>query len=316
MTEERAAELHREAAAGDAVLDARAVAQERARKAWRTRRAIATGQRAPMRVARARCVAVDGPFAGKTLLLDRALVAGDEWAIPGALYRFADAPGGRIAYIANSDPFLPVIGWRGWQFAHEAMGSTARRRLPLLQSGSDSIVWPGGAPLAAKCEIRTVVAPATAPITAETPVTMVPRHVDGAPAFDCSCGIYSTLTHHALGRAGHESDSVVGLLAGWGRIIEHADGYRFARAYPVLLVVTTGGWASASTDVRATVRELRATYGVPVAAAIYSGVHERVADYVAAPRADLPEWVYRALPPDLRAAGLEHQRAKKERPDG
>jgi hypothetical protein len=309
---ERVDELRAEVAKDHAVLDRHERARSAAVKAWRTRRDIAAGKRPPTRQARARVLAVDGPFAGKTLLLERELVARDAWEIPGATYRFADSDGGRLAYLANTDPQLPFIGWRGWGFAHRrGHGIPLAYDIPKLASGVSDVVWPGGAPLAAECnQIRRVH------VAGSEQETEIAAHVgEPAPQTDCSCGIYCTLTQRALHEAGHWYDDVVGLLAGWGRVVEHESGFRFARAYPVLLVVTADRDAIASR--RLFVGPLRREYGVPVAMAAPERVLDVVSEYVASATSALPEWVYRALPPDLRAAGLEHDRkTRKETANG
>lgn len=324
--------------AGRAIAAANAAAaaqrSERARRAWATRRAIERGERPPTRPARVRVTVVDGIYAGKTLLLDRADVSRDEWAGPWGTYRFVDAVGGRIAYLDPGDPFVPVIGWRGWHLARAAVPwdwdghlrvqgvnrTTKEVALPLLESGTGSVRWPGRAPVAAVCGQVRHVAPPTAPIPFGADIPTAPRHDPAlVPITDCSCGIYMAATHHTLEAAGHAGEMVVGLLAGWGRIVHHgggmesAAGYRVARAYPVAMILTgspTDWTRHAGVERNAMIRDMRVAYGVPVAAADPTRVYDTMRDYVASPASLLPPWVYRCLPPDLRVAGASHDRAR------
>lgn len=81
-----------------------------------------------------------------------------------------------------------------------------------------------------------------------------PKHE--APGRDCQCGIYAYKRTVPLEDS--EKPYVCGEVNLWGRIIEHADGYRAQFAYPKRLVVVDGG-ANASRIAVA----LELTYGVP-----------------------------------------------------
>ena len=49
-----------------------------------------------------------------------------------------------------------------------------------------------------------------------------------------SCGIYAMKSRDDLD-PNRESDVVIGTVALWGRVIEHAKGYRAKFAYPIML---------------------------------------------------------------------------------
>jgi hypothetical protein len=98
-----------------------------------------------------------------------------------------------------------VPAWRTWTLA----GSKDASEVRLLPIAGDRREWPVGAAKQASCRRR--------------------RH-DRVPGLDCTCGLYAT----------HESDplrktrdpGVLGTVALWGRIVEHALGYRAEFAYP------------------------------------------------------------------------------------
>jgi hypothetical protein len=97
----------------------------------------------------------------------------------------------------------PVEGWRTWELERE--GDELRLVSPLVEAQ-----WPSGEALAATCG----------------------RHAGhGAPADDCSCGIYAVSSPENLGTV-RTGVSVVGSVALWGRVVEHEKGSRGQLAYP------------------------------------------------------------------------------------
>lgn len=319
----------------EAIRAAHARAQAAAHKAWESRRAGRTKQRP----ARARIVVVDGPFAGKRILLDRATVESGTWEVPGATYRFAGAWGERIAYVAHESDSLPLLAWRAWNISvtrvedERTSGAIRRAQLAGLTKAEaeraiarELIVelatrgsWPSTGPIAAACDVTR---PSAASLAADPKIVFgrdpsapaveyVPAHPsENPPVMDCSCGIYCCSTWYALHAIGYTGMNAIGLIAGWGKVIEHETGYRFGRAYPLLIVVNANA-ATPPITAADLVRGLRRTYRVPVAAAHELAIHDKVEELVARPDSPLPAWAYDALPPDLRAAGHRHKMAKE-----
>lgn len=102
----------------------------------------------------------------------------------------------------------PVIGWRMWGLEREGRG-----RL-VLSSPMRSYRWRPMAPTRASC--------ATGP----------PAHRPPAPR--CSCGLYAAARLERLPRlmTGFSGLAVLGSVAMWGTVVEHAVGYRGEYAYP------------------------------------------------------------------------------------
>ncbi|MGZ8687589.1 MAG: hypothetical protein ACXWZP_04105 [Gaiellaceae bacterium] len=99
----------------------------------------------------------------------------------------------------------PVLAWRTWTLAGSADGSQVRL-LPLF---GERRPWPVLEPARASCSRRR-------------------RH--SVPGIDCSCGLYATHGLDALRRS--RDPAVLGTVALWGRIVEHAAGFRAEYAYP------------------------------------------------------------------------------------
>jgi hypothetical protein len=99
----------------------------------------------------------------------------------------------------------PILAWRTWTLSGIPDGSEVRL-LPLF---GDRRPWPVRVPARASCSRRG-------------------RH--RIPALDCSCGLYATHGLDALRRS--RDPAVLGTVALWGRIVEHAAGYRAELAYP------------------------------------------------------------------------------------
>jgi len=104
----------------------------------------------------------------------------------------------------------PVTGWRVWSL-QEVDGEFR------IGSVTRPDVWPAGEALHASCAVTD--------------------HDAHPPDEGCMCGIYATSSPEHLARSGVLSTSacVVGAIAMWGRVIEHAHGARSEFAYPARL---------------------------------------------------------------------------------
>ena len=60
-------------------------------------------------------------------------------------------------------------------------------------------------------------------------------HGDVSPSWGCECGIYAKKVHQAFSHAETFPNGfllVAGKVRGWGKVVEHEEGYRFQYAYP------------------------------------------------------------------------------------
>ena len=103
----------------------------------------------------------------------------------------------------------PVIGWRAWGLRLDDDGEVE------LVSPIQSFVWPPREPSRARCG------------------THFGKQL---PCQSCTCGLYAVTRLDRLPAAGGLASSapvaVVGSVAMWGRVVEHANGYRGQLAYP------------------------------------------------------------------------------------
>lgn len=114
-----------------------------------------------------------------------------------------------------SDPPLsiePILGWRVWRLMDD-------EGEPRLSSVIRSELWPPGDASLARCQ----------------------THGD-APLLKCTCGLYAASSPEDLARAGVFTSevSVVGAVAMWGTVVEHARGARSRFAYPVRVRLVCG----------------------------------------------------------------------------
>ena len=109
----------------------------------------------------------------------------------------------------------PVVGWRVWRLVR------IRGRLALRSIAHD-VVWKPDQVMHATCGRSSV------------------GH--RSPGDGCTCGLYATSTPEALARAGvfNPAIGVVGAIAMWGRVVEHARGARSELAYPARLRLGCG----------------------------------------------------------------------------
>jgi hypothetical protein len=116
-----------------------------------------------------------------------------------------------------------LIGWRVW--------CVVRRNGQLrLASVIADEVWPLDGELVARCRAHEIPG---------NGLLVERREEHRVPAGDCTCGIYAarepaTVWTYLRGR--DEPDTVarvVGRVLLWGRAVEHEDGWRAERAYPL-----------------------------------------------------------------------------------
>jgi hypothetical protein len=109
----------------------------------------------------------------------------------------------------------PVVGWRVWRLQR------VDGRLALVSATRDH-AWPAAGAIEATCWIDHGTA--------------------GVPQAGCRCGIYATSSPSALPQANVISPEtcVVGAIAMWGSVVEHARGARSQFAYPARLRLVCG----------------------------------------------------------------------------
>lgn len=107
----------------------------------------------------------------------------------------------------------PVMGWRVWRLVF----SNGRYR---LRSLNREMLWEPGEVFRATCA----------------------RQQHPAPEEGCRCGVYGVSSLRRLARSGvlYPGVNVVGVIAMWGRVIEHQHGARSALAYPARLRLVCG----------------------------------------------------------------------------
>jgi hypothetical protein len=125
--------------------------------------------------------------------------------------------------VAAPDYADALIGWRVWCVVR--YGAELR-----LGSVIQDDLWPVGAALLARCRAHE-------PPANRSLLRRPDRHV--APAAGCTCGIYAAREPAAAWtylRGRDEASTVarvIGRVALWGRVVEHEDGWRAERAYPL-----------------------------------------------------------------------------------
>ena len=104
----------------------------------------------------------------------------------------------------------PVLGWRVWRLTRREDGSLR------LVAVTRSDEWPAGEAARAGCQAGR-------------------QH--RAPSGSCSCGLYAADSPEALAASQifSSATSVVGAVAMWGSVVEHARGARAEISYPARL---------------------------------------------------------------------------------
>lgn len=237
-----------------------------------------------------------------TLTLPLRPTASSKMPSPTVDYNVERGTNGYVATrITNGQDELPRIAWRMWQV-----------RGNVLLSGSGA-VWPSDGPIVASCDIKTKGTVGGVELD-------VPVHLEPAPVAGCSCGLYTARTFDWLHGAGY-ARSVVGLVSGWGRWVQHQEGWRFERAYPLALVVFgesgDGGGAPILGDVvdggvapelLAQAKSLANTYRIPVAVGGVGTAESMILRIVRG--GHLPAWTSGMLPTDIKAS-MSEKRGRK-----
>lgn len=96
----------------------------------------------------------------------------------------------------------PIVGWRGWNVIH-----------PHYLTNS-SVVWTPGERTEAICTARY----------------HPPDEV--SPVEGCSCGVYAFNAPFEVKQQGYNSQTLLGEVYLWGKVLEHARGYKAQYAYP------------------------------------------------------------------------------------
>jgi hypothetical protein len=130
--------------------------------------------------------------------------------------------GGGLVHVPHAAPQLsadPLVGWRTWRLER-------RDGVLTLVSMTRSLAWPPREAMHARCGLFE-------------------RHAAPDPA--CRCGIYATATPELLARSGvFEHDAgVVGTVAMWGTVVDHALGARCELAYPARIRLVCGSCLAA-----------------------------------------------------------------------
>jgi hypothetical protein len=102
----------------------------------------------------------------------------------------------------------PVIGWRSWSLRQGFSESGHTTTWVLTSPAMSMVEWPPRAAMRATCHTGC----------------------RDAPARQCRCGLYAIWPESFNG--GLAGGVVVGEIKGWGRVIEHQEGWRAASAYP------------------------------------------------------------------------------------
>ena len=105
---------------------------------------------------------------------------------------------------ASSTLAEAIESWRAWTLTGARDGSEVR----LQPIAGDGKPWPERRPARAACR----------------------RHHGPVPDAGCTCGLYAVHEPDALRRT--RDPAVIGTVALWGRVVEHAHGYRAEYAYP------------------------------------------------------------------------------------
>jgi hypothetical protein len=111
------------------------------------------------------------------------------------------------ARIDTAPAFLiePLHAWRTWTLS----GSRDGREVRLRPIAGDGRPWPTGAPASAGC---------------------IRDRAHRIPQLDCTCGLHAMHDPDLLRRT--RDPAVLGSVALWGRVIEHALGFRAELGYP------------------------------------------------------------------------------------
>jgi hypothetical protein len=123
-----------------------------------------------------------------------------------------------------------IVGWRAWHLRRTTEGPT------LVPAATRRGEWPARRALVARCR-KVAPSGSSLPSIAEHP----------SPDRSCTCGVYASDTLRSLVAPPRRFPPlpVLGTVSLWGRVIEHARGWRAEFAYPDRLRLVCGVCLSA-----------------------------------------------------------------------
>lgn len=201
---------------------------------------------------------------------------------------------------AGADPSLseipdliePIIGWRCWGINKDGTLRALTSPHAYLGFGYHSwgVEWPPRKTAAAACE-KLERSGFYRIIRELSPDREPPKNCEHVPEESCSCGFYAARRLRDV--PNYEHGVAYGLVAMWGKVIEHNGGWRAQYAYPVnLTVLDHYEWKG---ETGAILNRIRDLYGVPVRL----GTRDELADLRAAElaaNADVPDQIMQLLP--------------------
>lgn len=268
---------------------------------------------------------MDGPYAGRTLLVGNPVPPKLTLPLQGGStvdYRIEKRGNAYLAFRggapALADRDIPRIGWRMWNLVQKDPITVEGEVMiagELALTSVNGEEWPNTGPLVAACSPGGTAFMVTVAQMGDVAIAETHR----APQESCTCGIYAARTFDWLEGQSY-ARQVFGLVSGWGRTVQHEQGWRFERAYPLALVIDQYAYADEAgpreshplmgdvlTDAPAgapveaeamrLAKVLARTYRVPVAVGSVDSATEMVTRILQLGK--VPEWVYTALPPDL-----------------
>jgi len=126
------------------------------------------------------------------------------------------------------DYVVPIVAYRAWNWVP-----------PQLASLNDQSSWYPDRPMMAKCPVGNLDFSLAATLArwkaGGRPPVRFPGHE--TPHERCTCGIYAAKTLDGLHAMGYARGTIFGEVYLWGRVVEHAHGWRAQFAYPKSLRV-------------------------------------------------------------------------------
>lgn len=153
------------------------------------------------------------------------------------------------------DLIEPILGWRCWKIGSDGLLHALHGGGRHIALGGPGPVWEPRKAVVASCNSEHWMSDA---LTRQARGEQMTPHI--APMPNCSCGFYAA---RLLRNTQAPYDGFAyGLVALWGRVEEHASGWRAQYAYPVnLTIIADGEWGK--TRAKQVLATIRKAYGVP-----------------------------------------------------